>query len=258
MDPSIRWGHLLRRRSVWSSFGHFCRSAQLEGRVVTDFPINNPRVSGPDKGSGKMRRASLVKMEAEVKPTDRPISMIYFDLGNVLLKFDHEQSCRNLGKLFHVPAPEVREFVFESGLEDQYETGELSTAEFYQRLCDRWKQQPSLSSVCVAAADIFTLNCPTLSVLTQLKAAGYRTGILSNTCEAHWKFVRGWSFSFSDRSVRRPDPQLRGQIHEARPCHLSGGHCENRLGGGVHFFHGRSRGKCRRRFRDGAERRPFH
>ena len=66
-------------------------------------------------------------METEVKPTDRPISMVYFDLGNVLLKFDHEQSCRNLGKLFHVPAPDVRNFVFESGLEDQYETGELST-----------------------------------------------------------------------------------------------------------------------------------
>ena len=143
-----------------------------------------------------MRRARLVKMETEVKPTDRPVSMVYFDLGNVLLKFDHEQSCRNLGKLFHVPAAEVRDVVFNSGLEDQYETGELSTAEFYQRLCDRWKQQPSLSSVCVAAADIFTLNYPTLSVLTQLKAAGYRTGILSNTCEAHWKFVTDGRFRF--------------------------------------------------------------
>lgn len=124
------------------------------------------------------------------------IQMVYFDLGNVLLHFDHQLSCQNLGRLFKVSPSEVQQVVFESGLEDRYETGEVSTQEFYELLCDRWRQKPPLSEVCHAAADIFTINYPTVSLLAQLKAAGYRTGILSNTCEAHWQFVADGRYRF--------------------------------------------------------------
>lgn len=131
-----------------------------------------------------------------VRQTAPPIQMVYFDLGNVLLHFDHQLSCQNLGRLFEVPSSEVQQVVFESGLEDQYESGQISTREFYELLCERWERKPPLREVCHAAADIFRINHPTVSLLAQLKAAGYRTGILSNTCEAHWQFVADGRFRF--------------------------------------------------------------
>ncbi len=139
---------------------------------------------------------TIYLLENVVPQPTSPIQMVYFDLGNVLLHFDHQLSCQNLGHLFKVSPAEVQQVVFDSGLEDRYETGEISTQEFYELLCDRWGRKPPLQDVCHAAADIFTINHATVSLLVQLKAAGYRTGILSNTCEAHWRFVADGRYRF--------------------------------------------------------------
>ncbi len=40
-----------------------------------------------------------------------------------------------------------------------------------------------------AGSDIFRLNISIVPVVAKLKDAGYRLGLLSNTCESHWRFV---------------------------------------------------------------------
>ena len=67
----------------------------------------------------------------------RKLAFLYFDLGNVLLRFDHEIACQQMAKVAAVSADRVREIVFESGLELQYERGELSTDEFYEEFQNR-------------------------------------------------------------------------------------------------------------------------
>lgn len=54
----------------------------------------------------------------------------YFDLGRVLLDFDHEVAVQQLAELGDVSVDRVREVVFEASLQSDYERGQISTAEF--------------------------------------------------------------------------------------------------------------------------------
>lgn len=120
---------------------------------------------------------------------DRNIKFIYFDLGNVILDFDHDLACQNIASLCGIEAGKVRQLVFESELQHRYESGRVTTVEFYEEFCKQTGTQPNLGELCYAASSIFKLNAPVVSVIAQLKFTGHRLGILSNTCEAHWEYA---------------------------------------------------------------------
>ncbi len=120
--------------------------------------------------------------------------LLYFDMGNVLLYFSHERACRQMAAVASTPEheitpAEVRRVVFESGLEDLYETGELTTSEFYVQFCRQTGTRPELDRLMHAASDIFWPNDSALALVSALRTAGHRLGLLSNTNEVHWEFV---------------------------------------------------------------------
>ena len=126
----------------------------------------------------------------------QPPRFIYFDLGNVLLHFDHELACRQMAEVSGVAADAVRDLVFraQDGLQWQYERGEITTAEFHLAYCDALGTDVDVNALARAASDIFRLNTAILPLLWQLQRSGHRLGILSNTCPAHWEFVVGGRF----------------------------------------------------------------
>ena len=111
---------------------------------------------------------------------------VYFDLGNVLLYFDHRRAARQMAAVAGLPAELVWKVVFESGLEYRYEAGEISTPEFFEIFCRETSSRPDFDALAEAAGDIFTVNAPVLELLSRFAAAGRRVGLLSNTCELHW------------------------------------------------------------------------
>lgn len=115
---------------------------------------------------------------------------LYFDLGNVLLFFDHEIACRNVASLLDRDVNAVRQLIFSGSLQEQYELGEISDDTFHAIICEEFNVECSLESLKLAVSDIFTLNVAIIPVLSQLWRGGCRMGILSNTCNAHWEFVR--------------------------------------------------------------------
>lgn len=121
------------------------------------------------------------------------IEFIYFDLGNVILKFDHSIAFRKVEELCGVTPKQVDEILFDQGLQEQYETGLIDCTQFHREFCDRANVEPSTQlpkeALLLAISDIFWVNRPIIPVLTQLKARGFPLGILSNTCDAHWQFV---------------------------------------------------------------------
>jgi glucose-1-phosphatase len=114
---------------------------------------------------------------------------IYFDLGNVLLHFDHQLAARQMASVAGVTPEMVWKTVFESDLQLKYERGAISTREFYEHFCEKTNTKPDYDALCLAAADIFTLNCDTGPIVSALATAGIRVGILSNTCEVHWRLL---------------------------------------------------------------------
>jgi putative hydrolase of the HAD superfamily len=111
---------------------------------------------------------------------------LYFDLGNVLLYFDHRRAARQMAEVAGVPAELVWDVVFASGLEHRYEAGELSTPEFFEIFCDKTGSRPAYDALAAAAGDLFEINAPVVELLARLSTAGHRLGLLSNTCELHW------------------------------------------------------------------------
>ena len=115
-----------------------------------------------------------------------PPEFFLFDLGKVLVDFDHRRACRQLHELTGVDDQRVWEILFDSGLETEYELG-LAPELFCQRLRDALHTDMSDRSLLEAHADIFSLRHAMVPLVSQLSVAGYPLGILSNTCPSHWQ-----------------------------------------------------------------------
>ena len=113
---------------------------------------------------------------------------LYFDMGNVLLNFDHHLACRQMGAVAGVPADRVWEFVFAGDLELRYEAGQLDDDEFFELFCRHTLKRPNRPALLHAASEIFELNVSIVPLVAALSAAGNRMGVLSNTCGPHWSY----------------------------------------------------------------------
>jgi epoxide hydrolase-like predicted phosphatase len=118
------------------------------------------------------------------------IEFIYFDLGNVLISFDHSRAWQQIAGLTGIPSERVEKILFNSGLQVQYEMGEISTEEFHRYFCQQAKVSISLENLCFAASNIFEPLDDSIQLLQILSQAGHRLGLLSNTCDCHWQFFR--------------------------------------------------------------------
>jgi glucose-1-phosphatase len=126
--------------------------------------------------------------------TRTTLEFLFFDLGNVLLTFDHGIACRQVGELVGLTPERVRKIIFDSGLQARYERGDVSSREFYDEFCAAARVRPDYEALHFANAAIFELNTPIVSIVSHLRSAGYRLGILSNTCESHWGYVSDGRF----------------------------------------------------------------
>lgn len=122
------------------------------------------------------------------------IRFVYFDLGNVLVKFDHQRGLDNLAALTTLPSSHLREAIFDSGLQRDYEAGGVDDVEFVQRLAKLIGAPLDTAAVLDAISDIFWPNEAILPALRSVAEAQVGCGLLSNTCQAHWQWIesRRW------------------------------------------------------------------
>ena len=115
------------------------------------------------------------------------VRFIFFDLGNVLLDFTHERGFSQIADIAGTTAEHVRAALVDTGLSDRYEIGELTTGEFHYEFCSATNTTASLEELTRAWGDIFEIKPQMVALVANLKSAGHRVGILSNTCAAHWE-----------------------------------------------------------------------
>lgn len=113
----------------------------------------------------------------------------YFDLGNVLLYFDHDLAFRRMAKIAGVTPKQMRTAVMDTELQIAYETGHISGSEFVDRIAQHLDKPLDVESILEAAADMFIANTHILPVLERVKELRIPMGLLSNTCEAHWQWI---------------------------------------------------------------------
>lgn len=115
---------------------------------------------------------------------------LYFDMGNVMLHFDHRRAARQMAAVAGVAEETVWNLVFGEGdLNRQLDFGEIDSRRFHEQFCRATGSAPTFDALNWAFSDIFTPNWPIWPIVSSLGSAGYRLGLLSNTCEPHWNFV---------------------------------------------------------------------
>lgn len=120
------------------------------------------------------------------------IQFVYFDLGNILWKFDEDRACQNAADLFGVSSGEIRKAVYESGLQDRFEHGRVSSIAFCEELINSiasTKEPVNFQMVADALSDMFTPIESMVPVVEAVRASGTKIGILSNTCDHHWDWI---------------------------------------------------------------------
>ena len=119
---------------------------------------------------------------------------LYFDLGNVLLTFDHRVACQQVAELTGLTPDRVWDLVFTSQLQARYEQGAVSSREFYDEFCAAAARASRLRRVASGQCSHLSIEHSVVSLVSHLHSAGYRLGILSNTCESHWGYVSDGRF----------------------------------------------------------------
>ena len=167
-----------------------------------------------------MRRSySLIKnFNPMASPAPRPITAITFDLGNVLIRVDHLRFCRRLGVLANLPPQEVYARVFESGLEPGYDTGRISSREFYQRVTAHFGVALPYSRFCDLWCDLFDPMEGMAEVVEHL-ASSFPLLLLSNTNALHFDYIQE-RFKVILRAFPGLRPVLPGGQPQAGAGHL--------------------------------------
>lgn len=121
--------------------------------------------------------------------------LVFFDLGNVLIHFDHQIAVDQLAEVTGQEVSQVRHAVFDSGLQDAYETGRVTSHQFAQRVNDHLGTDLPAAAILEAISAIFHPNEEILPLLSELRGRGIPLAVLSNTCEAHWQWIarQNWS-----------------------------------------------------------------
>jgi len=122
-------------------------------------------------------------------PAPRPITAITFDLGNVLIRVDHYRFCRRLAVLAHLTPQEVYTQVFESSLEPGYDTGRITSREFYKRVTTHFGVALPFSRFRDLWCDLFD-PMEGMAELVQHLASRFPLLLLSNTNSLHFDYIK--------------------------------------------------------------------
>lgn len=125
------------------------------------------------------------------------IKTVIFDMGNVLVNFDHAKAAAQIAVLCGTTPQDIWQHLFASGLELQFEAGLVSTQELHRMLEQRYGKTLALDQLIDAVCNIFSPKLEMLPILKSLKAQGLHIQVLSNTNVLHWQYCRS-HFEFAN------------------------------------------------------------
>lgn len=123
------------------------------------------------------------------------IELFVFDLGNVILPFDHRQIAPKLfahsSELKGSSPEEVFQHIFdlEEGFINPFEEGVFSSLEFYAGIKARYGLDLDFESFKEIWNNIFWESPEVNEVIIRLKDMGYPVFLLSNTNELHFSYI---------------------------------------------------------------------
>ena len=121
------------------------------------------------------------------------IKCLCVDFGNVIAFFDHQQACNELAKLSkeRFTGNELYNDLFqESGLEQKYDNGSITTNQFIKMIKKKYKLKGRSKKIKNIWCDIFSKNNLMIELLQRLTNHRYDLILASNTNELQYKWFK--------------------------------------------------------------------
>lgn len=145
------------------------------------------------------------------------IKAVVFDLGKVLVDFDYGIAVRKIVARGTVGLAELGHFIAHSPFLLQYETGLVTSEQFYREACAASGFRGDFAEFGACFADIFAPIEPMVELHASLRHAGLPTYVFSNTNELAVLHIRknfpffqnfdGYILSYEHQSMK-PDAKL--------------------------------------------------
>jgi glucose-1-phosphatase len=153
------------------------------------------------------------------------IKAIIFDFGNVICTFDNGLFLTRISKYTDKSVEELDCLIYkESDLPRSYETGHLTSDEFFQKIVILCGLDIPKEVFIEAYTEIFSPIGPTFELIKKLKK-NYRLALLSNTSE--------WDFNYGIKPVEIFDlfdaVSLSFEVKAMKPSHKIFDDCINKL-----------------------------
>jgi FMN phosphatase YigB (HAD superfamily) len=148
-----------------------------------------------------------------------PVTAVIFDLGKVLVDFDHRISCRKIALLAGRSSQEIYESFFENALIKSFEEGKISPPSFYQAVRRLIDIDIPFEQFSLIWNGIFYLTDENKAAYALLKtlSSRYTLALLSNINELHYAYLKAavpvfdcfqHLFASCEMGVTKPDPLI--------------------------------------------------
>ena len=123
------------------------------------------------------------------------INLFVFDLGKVLLPFEHKQIAEKLhetSKIQNRFTPDTLfQYLFdrEHGAVNPYEEGKITSLEFFGKLREKYKLELEFDEFKDIWEPIFEEDPEVHGIISYLKGKGYPVFLLSDTNELHFSYI---------------------------------------------------------------------
>ncbi len=155
--------------------------------------------------------------------TDRMIKAIVFDLGKVLVDFDYAIAARKIVARGKISLGELARFLTTSPLLIDYETGLLTSEQFYQAVVKATGYGGDMEEFAETFGGIFSPIEPMIHLHATLRQQGFPTYIFSNTNDLAVRHIRrhypffanfdGYIFSY-EHCAMKPNARIYEVLEE--------------------------------------------
>ncbi len=144
------------------------------------------------------------------------INTIIFDLGKVIVDFDHREACAAAAQHSPYSPEEIYKIIFFEGIEERFDLGQITPEQFYRQSAAATSSSVDQETCRRIWTHIFSLNSGIEELIAELKKK-YRLVCLSNTNVWHFQYCRktfpvlerfdGFVLSY-EVGVKKPHPAI--------------------------------------------------
>jgi epoxide hydrolase-like predicted phosphatase len=154
------------------------------------------------------------------------IEAVIFDLGNVLVSFDHTIAVRKILGFTQKSEKEIFDLFFDSGVTGLFEEGKISPEEFFLRVKEMLDLKMDYTDFLPVWNEIFFLTSQNHGVykLAKKLKGKYKTALLSNINVLHFDYLKqifplfdafDCVFTSFEFGMRKPHPMIYSRTLEA-------------------------------------------